>query len=228
MKISMFFAFLALISPYAAKQMETSYNQFMKDCYNYVINCQKEEESSEEILEESSKEEKIVYKPSSEEIALSLPQDDYALYIPDISCKVKVHVCDTEAELNTATAQYYMDLYDVATDLRYDLAYGDAVVEAYGHRSFIADHRDQRFYGLWNLQPGAKAYIAKGSIVKKYELTTTYYAYMQYIDYPHIIAQVPVYQNKNLMLGNADLILMTCAEDWSVGGRYITYWKETL
>ena len=215
MKISLFFAFLALISPYAAKQMETSYNTFINDFSNYIYQ-----------KEESSKEEKIVYEPSPEEIALSLPQDDYSLYIPDINCKVKVHKCDTEAELNTATAQYYMDLYDVATDLRYDIAYGEAAVEAYGKRAFIEDHRDQCFYGLWTLQPGAKAYIAKGSIVKKYELTTTYYAYMQYIDYTHIIAQVPVYQDKNLMLGNADIILATCAEDSGIGGRYITYWKE--
>ena len=216
--IALLMAFLQQHAPTQQKEVE----QVIEPEQSIVE--QYEEESSKE--KESSKEEEIIYEPSPDEIALSLPQDDYALYIPDINCKVKVHVCDTEAELDTATAQYYMDLYDVATDLRYDLAYGDAVVEAYGHRSFIADHRDQRFYGLWNLQPGAKAYIAKGSIVKKYELTTTYYAYMKYIDYPHIIAQVPVYQDKNLMLGNADLILMTCAEDWSVGGRYITYWKE--
>lgn len=216
MKVSLFFAFLALISPYAAKQMENSYNTFINDFNNYIY--QKEESSKEE----------VVYEPSPEEIALSLAQDDYALYIPDINCKVKVHECDTEAELNTATAQSYMDLYDVATDLRYDLAYGDAVVEAYGQRSFIADHRDQRFYGLWNLQPGVKAYVAKGSNLKVYKLTATYHAYMQYTEYEHVIAKVPIYQGQNLMLGDADLILMTCAEDWGVGGRYITYWKETL
>lgn len=215
MKIAMFFAFLALISPYAAKQMENSYNTFINDVNNYIYQ-----------KEESSKEEEIVYEPSPEEIAISLAQDDYALYIPDINCKVKVHVCDTEKELYLSTAQSYTDLYDTAVDLRYDIAYGDAAVEAYGQRSFIVDHRDQRFYRLWNLQPGAKAYIAKGSIVKKYELTTIYYAYMQYVDYTHIIAKVPIYQGKNLMLGDADLIMMTCAEDWSVGGRYVTYWKE--
>ena len=217
MKVSLFFAFLALISPYAAKQMETSYNTFINDVNNYIYQ-----------KEESSKEEEIVYEPSPEEIALSLAQDDYALYIPDINCKVKVHECNTEAELNTATAQSYMDLYDIATDLRYDIAYGDAVSEAYRHISFIADHRDQRFYGLWNLQPGVKAYVAKGSTVKVYELTSTYHAYMKYVEYEHVIAQVPIYQGQNLMLGDADLIMMTCAEDWGVGGRYITYWKEIL
>lgn len=214
MKISLFFVFLALISPYASKQMENSYNTFINDFNNYI--CQKEESSKEE----------VVYEPSPEEIALSLPQDDYALYIPAINCSIKVHECDTKSELDLSTAQYYTDIYDTAVDLRYDLAYGDAAVEAYGQRSFIADHRDQRFYGLWNLQPGSKAYVAKGSTVKVYELTTTYYAYMQYMDYTHTIAQVPVYKGQNLMLGNADLILMTCAEDWSTGGRYVTYWKE--
>lgn len=217
MKVSLFFAFLALISPYAAKQMETSYNTFINDVNNYIY--QKEEESSKE---------ELVYEPSPEEIALSLAQDDYALYIPDINCKVKVHSCDTEAELDTATAQSYMDLYDVATDLRYDLAYGDEVVEAYGQRSFISDHRDQRFHGLWNLQPGVKAYVAKGSKLKVYKLTATYHAYMNYKEYEHVIAQVPIYRGQNLMLGDSDLIMMTCAEDWSVGGRYITYWKEII
>ena len=216
MKISLFFAFLALISPYASKQMETSYNTFINDFNNYI--CQKEEESS--------KEEEIIYGPSPEEIALSLPQDDYALYIPDIDCEVKVHSCDTEYELDTATAQYYTDIYDIATDLRYDLAYGEAAVEAYGQIPFIADHRDQCFYGLWTLSPGAKAYVAKGLTVKVYELTDTYHAYMQYIDYTYVMAKVPVYNNQNLMLGDADIVMMTCAEDWGIGGRYITYWKE--
>lgn len=215
MKISLFFAFLALISPYASKQMENSYNTFIND-FNSYINQK----------EESSKEEEIVYEPSPEEVALQLPQDDYALYIPDISCEVKVHICDTEAELDTATAQYYTDIYDTATDLRYDLAYGEAGAEAYGENSFIGDHRDQHFYGLWTLQPGAKAYVAKGSTIKVYELTSTYHAYMQYVEYDHIIAQVPVCGGQNLMLGDADLIMMTCAEDWSMGGRYVTYWKE--
>ena len=214
MKISMFFAFLALISPYAAKQMETSYNTFINDVNNYIY--QKEEESS--------KEEKIVYEPSPEEIALSLPQDDYALYIPAIDCSIKVHSCNTDEEIRSS--QYWVDLENYGADVRYDLAYGDAVFEAYGKKSFIADHSDQSFYGLWSLPHGAKAYIAKGSTVKKYKLTSTYLAYMKYKEYEHVIAQVPICKGQNLMLGDADLIMMTCAEDSGIGGRYITYWKE--
>ena len=202
MKISLFFAFLSLISPYAAKQMENSYNTFINDFNNYIYQ-----------KEESSKEEEIVYEPSPEEIALSLPQDDYALYIPDISCEIKVHICDTEKELDLSTSQSYMDMHIMGVDLRYDLAYGDAVSEAYKHISFIADHSDQGFYGLWSLPTGTKAYIAKGSKVKVYELTKVYHAYMQYTEYEHVIAQVPIYHGKNLMLGNADVIMMTCAED---------------
>ena len=213
MKISLFFAFLALISPYAAKQMENSYNTFINDFNNYIYQ-----------KEESSKEEKIVYEPSPEEIALSLPQDDYALYVPAINCSIKVHECDTDEEIRSS--QYWVDLKNYGADVRYDLAYGDAVSEAYRRISFIADHSDQGFYGLWSLPTGTKAYIAKGSKVKVYELTKVYHAYMQYTEYEHVIAQVPIYHGKNLMLGNADVIMMTCAEDWSIGGRYITYWKE--
>ena len=209
MKISLFFAFLALISPYAAKQMETSYNTFINDFNNHVY--QKEE---------------IVYEPTPEEIALSIPQDDYSIYIPYINCKVKVHECDTDEEIRNS--QYYVDLKNYGADVRYDLAYGDAVSEAYKHISFIADHSDQGFYGLWNLPTGAKAYVAKGSTLKVYKLTATYHAHMQYVEYEHVIAQVPIYHDKNLMLGNADVIMMTCAEDSNVGGRYITYWKEIL
>lgn len=214
MNISLFFAFLALISPYASKQMENSYNTFINDFNNYI--CQKEEEHS--------KEEEIVYEPSPEEIALSLPQDDYALYIPAINCSIKVHLCDTDEEIRAS--QYWVDLKNYGTDVRYDLAYGDAVSEAYRHISFIADHSDQGFYGLWSLPTGAKAYVAKGSTVKLYELTSTYHAYMQYTEYDHVIAQVPLFNGQNLMLGDADLIMMTCAEDSNIGGRYITYWKE--
>ena len=215
MKISMFFAFLALISPYAAKQMENSYNTFINDFNNYIY--QKEEESSKE---------EVVYEPSPEEIALSLPQDDYALYVPTINCSIKVHSCDTDEEIRAS--QYWVNLKNYGADIRYDLAYGDAVSEAYRRISFIADHSDQSFYGLWNLQPGVKAYVAKGSTIKVYELTSTYHAYMQYVEYEHVIAQVPLFNGQNLMLGDADLIMMTCAEDSNIGGRYITYWKETL
>lgn len=214
MKISLFFVFLALISPYAAKQMKISYNNFMKDCYNYSINCQKEESSKEE----------VVYEPSPEEIALSLPQDDYALYVPAMNCSIKVHECDTDEEIRSS--QHWVDFKNYGADIRYDLAYGDAVSEAYRRISFIADHSDQGFYGLWNLKRGAKAYIAKGSTVKKYKLTATYHAYMQYTEYDHVIAQVPLFNGQNLMLGDADVIMMTCAEDSGIGGRYITYWKE--
>lgn len=180
----------------------------------------------EEIVEESTYEQKSEPEYTPEQYALSLPQDDYALYIPGIDCKIKVHECDTDKELDTATAQSYMDLYGMGVDLRYDLAYGEAAVEAYGHTPYIADHSDQGFYGLWSLPNGAKAYITKGSTVKKYKLTKVYHAYMQYVTYDHVIAQVPLYNDENLLLGDADLVMMTCAEDWSVGGRYITYWKE--
>lgn len=215
MKISLFFAFLALISPYAAKQMENSYNTFINDVNNYIYQ-----------KEESSKEEEIVYEPSPEEIALSLPQDDYALYIPAINCSIKVHSCDTDEEIRSS--QYWVNLENWGADVRYDIAYGDDVSEAYRHVSFIADHSDQSFYGLWSLPTGAKAYIAKGSTVKVYELTSTYHAYMQYVEYEHVIAQVPIYKGQNLMLGDADVIMMTCAEDSGIGGRYITYWKEKI
>ena len=178
----------------------------------------------EQYEEESSKEEEIVYEPSPEEIALSLPQDDYALYIPDIGCSIKIKSCNTDEEIRAS--QYWVDLKNHGADVRYDLAYGDAVSEAYRHVSFIADHSDQSFYGLWSLNNGAKAYIAKGSKVNVYELTAIYHAYMQYVEYEHVIAQVPIYQGKNLMLGDADLIMMTCEEDSGIGGRYITYWKE--
>lgn len=215
MKVSLFFAFLALISPYAAKQMETSYNTFINDVNNYIY--QKEEESSKE---------EIVYEPSPEEIALSLPQDDYALYIPAIDCSIKVHLCDTDEEIRSS--QYWVDLKNYGADVRYDLAYGDAVSEAYRTISFIADHSDQDFYGLWSLPTGAKAYVAKGSNLKVYELTATYHAYMQYVEYEYVTAQVPLFNGQNLMLGDADVIMMTCAEDSNIGGRYITYWKEKI
>lgn len=213
MKISLFFAFLALISPYASKQMENSYNTFINDFNNYVY--QKEEESSKE---------EVVYEPSPEEIALSLPQDDYALYIPAIQCSIKVHLCDTDEDIRSA--QYWVDLENHAADIRYDLAYGDVALEAYKKIPFLADHSNQGFYGLWTLSPGARAYIAKGSKVKTYELTKMYHAYMQYVTYDHVTAQVPIYNGKNLMLGNTDLIMMTCAEDSGIGGRYILYFKE--
>ena len=190
------------------------------------VESEPEPESSIVEVEPEQKEEEIVYEPSPEEIALSLPQDDYALYVPAINCSIKVHSCDTDEEIRSS--QYWVDLKNYGADIRYDLAYGDAVSEAYRHISFIADHSDQGFYGLWSLQPGAKAYIAKGSNVKKYKLTATYHAYMRYVEYEHVIAQVPVYKGKNLMLGDADVIMMTCAEDSNVGGRYITYWKEII
>ena len=180
----------------------------------------------EQYEEESSKEEESIYEPSPEEIAISLPQDDYALYIPAIYAKLKVHVCDDDYEIRNS--QHYVDLENWGADIRYDLAYGDAVSEAYRHISFIADHSDQSFYGLWSLNHVAKAYIAKGSTVKVYELTAIYHAYMQYVEYEHVIAQVPIYKGQNLMLGDTDLIMMTCAEDSNIGGRYITYWKEIL
>ena len=180
----------------------------------------------EQYEEESSKEEESIYEPSPEEIALSLPQDDYALYIPDIGCSIKIKSCNTDEEIRAS--QYWVDLKNYGADIRYDIAYGDAVSEAYRHISFIADHSDQSFYGLWSLNHGTKAYVAKGSTVKVYELTSTYHAYMQYVEYEHVIAQVPIYQGQNLMLGDADVIMMTCAEDSGIGGRYITYWKELI
>lgn len=220
----MFFAFLAFISPYAAKQMETSYNNFMKDCYNYVINCQKEEESSEEILEESSKEEEIVYEPSPEEIALSLPQDDYALYIPDIYCKMKVHICDNDYEIRNS--QYWVDLKNCGTDVRWRLAYGDSVEEAYDDIPFICDHCNQGFSYLHCIEKGAKAYIAKGSEIEKYECTDVFLAHLDYVKYEHCYSQVLLDQktSKNLLKDSgADLILMTCTNS---GGRYIVYFKK--
>ena len=182
------------------------------------------EQKEESSKEESSKEEESIYEPSPEEIALSLPQDDYALYIPDIGCSIKIKSCNTDEEIRAS--QYWVDLKNYGADIRYDLAYGDAVIEAYDKKPFIADHSDQGFYGLWSLPHGTKAYIAKGSKVNVYELTSTYHAYMQYTEYEHVIAQVPIYKGQNLMLGDADIIMMTCAEDSGIGGRYITYWKE--
>lgn len=212
--IALLMAFLQQNAPTQQKEVEQKVEP------EQSIIEQKEESSKEE----SSKEEEIVYEPSPEEIALSLPQDNYALYIPAINCSIKVHECDTDEEIRAS--QYWVDLKNYGADVRYDLAYGDVALEAYKKISFIADHSDQGFYGLWNLTTGAKAYIAKGSKVKVYELKKVYHAYMQYVTYDHIMAQVPLYKGKNLLLGDADIIMMTCAEDSSIGGRYITYWKE--
>ena len=212
--IALLMAFLQQNAPTQQKEVE----QIIEPEQSIIE--QKEESSKEE----SSKEEEIVYEPSPEEIALSLPQDDYALYIPDIGCSIKIKSCNTDEEIRAS--QYWVDLKNYGADIRYDLAYGDAVIEAYDKKPFIADHSDQGFYGLWSLPHGTKAYIAKDSTVKVYELTAIYHAYMQYVEYEHVIAQVPIYQGKNLMLGDADIILMTCAEDSGIGGRYITYWKE--
>lgn len=213
MKISLFFAFLALISPYAAKQMENSYNTFINDFNNYI--CQKAE---------SSKEEKIVYEPSPEEIALSLAQDDYALYIPDIYCKVKVHICDTAEEI--INSQYWVDLKDCAADLRWRKVYGDAVEEAYDDLYFICDHSNQGFSYLPCIKKGAKAYIAKGSEIKTYECTDVFLANLEYVKYEYCYSQVLLDQktSKNLLKDSgADLILMTCTNS---GGRYIVYFKK--
>ena len=210
--------FIALLMAFLQQHATTQQNEVEQ-----IIEPEPEQ-SIVEHYEESSKEEEIVYEPSPEEIALSLPQDDYSIYIPYINCKVKVHECDTDEEIRAS--QYWVDLENYGADIRYDLAYGDVALEAYKKIPFIADHSDQGFYGLWNLTTGAKAYIAKGSKVKVYELTKVYHAYMQYVTYDHIMAQVPLYKGKNLLLGDADLVMMTCAEDSSIGGRYITYWKE--
>lgn len=216
MKISLFFAFLALISPYAAKQMENSYNTFINDFNNYIY--QKEEESS--------KEEEIIYEPSPEEIALSLSQDDYALYIPSIYCKMKVHICDNDYEIRNS--QYWVDLKNCGTDVRWRLAYGDSVEEAYDDILFICDHSNQSFTYLPYIEKGAKAYIAKGSEIKTYVCTDVFIAQMTYVTYNSCMSQVPIDKKtgKNLLKNtNSDLILMTCA-DFS-GGRYIVYFKET-
>lgn len=214
MKISLFFAFLALISPYAAKQMENSYNTFINDVNNYIY--QKEESSKEE--------EKIVYEPSPEEIALSMPQDDYALYIPDVYCKVKVHACNTAEEI--INAQHWVDLVDCAADIRYVQAYGDFVNEAYDDVYFICDHSNQGFSYLHCIEKGAKAYIAKGSEIEKYECTDVFLAHLDYVKYEHCYSQVLLDQktSKNLLKDSgADLILMTCTNS---GGRYIVYFKK--
>lgn len=208
MKISLFFAFLALISPYAAKQMENSYNTFINYVNNYIY--QKEE---------------VVYEPSPEEIALSMPQDDYALYIPDIYCKVKVHTCDTAEEI--INSQYWVDLKDCAADIRYVQAYGDFVNEAYDDVYFICDHSNQGFSYLHCIEKGAKAYIAKGSEINTYECTDIFLAHLDYVKYEHCYSQVLLDQktSKNLLKDSgADLILMTCT---NLGGRYIVYFKET-
>lgn len=213
MKISLFFAFLALISPYAAKQMENSYNTFINDFNNYIYQ-----------KEESSKEEKIVYEPSPEEIALSMPQDDYALYIPDIYCKAKVHICDTAEEI--INSQYWVDLRDCAADVRWRQAYGESVSEAYDDVLFIADHSNQGFSYLHCIEKGAKAYIAKGSEIKTYECTDVFLANLEYVKYEHCYSQVLLDQktSKNLLKDSgADLILMTCTNS---GGRYIVYFKK--
>lgn len=213
MKISLFFAFLALISPYAAKQMETSYNTFINDVNNYIYQ-----------KEESSKEEETVYEPSPEEIALSMPQDDYALYIPSIYCKAKVHTCDTAEEI--FDAQYWVDLSNCAADLRYIKAYGESVSEAYDDVLFIADHSNQGFSYLHCIEKGAKAYIAKGSEIKVYECTDVFLANLEYVKYEYCYSQVLLDQktSKNLLKDSgADLILMTCTNS---GGRYIVYFKE--
>lgn len=212
MKISMFFAFLALISPYASKQMENSYNTFINDFNNYIYQ-----------KEESSKEEEIVYEPSPEEIVMSMPQDDYALYIPDIYCKAKVHTCDTAEEI--IDSQYWVDLSDCAADVRWRQAYGESVNEAYDDVLFIADHSNQGFSYLRCIEKGAKAYIAKGSEIKIYECTDVFLANLEYVRYERCYAQVPLDQKtgKNLLKDSgADLILMTCA---NAGGRYIVYFK---
>lgn len=214
MKISLFFAFLALISPYAAKQMENSYNTFINDFSNYIYQ-----------KEESSKEEEIVYEPSPEEIALSLPQDDYSLYIPSIYCKMKVHICDNDYEIRNS--QYWVDLKNCGTDVRWRLAYGDSVEEAYDDILFICDHSHQSFTYLPYIEKGAKAYIAKGSEIKTYVCTDVFIAQMTYVTYNSCMSQVPIDKKtgKNLLKNtNSDLILMTCA-DFS-GGRYIVYFKE--
>ena len=213
MKISLFFAFLALISPYAAKQMENSYNTFINDVNNYIY--QKEEESSKE---------EVVYEPSPEEIALSLPQDDYALYIPSIYCKMKVHICDTAEEI--INAQHWVDLKDCAADVRWRLAYGDSVKEAYDDILFICDHSNQSFTYLPYIEKGAKAYIAKGSEIETYECTDVFLAHLDYVKYEHCYSQVLLDQktSKNLLkYSGADLILMTCTNS---GGRYIVYFKK--
>ena len=212
MKISLFFAFLALISPYAAKQMENSYNTFINDFNNYIY--QKEESSKEE----------LVYEPSPEEIALSLPQDDYALYIPDIYCKAKVHICDTAEEI--INSQYWVDLKDCAADVRWRQAYGESVSEAYDDVLFIADHSNQGFSYLHCIEKGSKAYIAKGSEIKTYECTDVFLAHLDYVKYEHCYSQVMLDQktSKNLLKDSgADLILMTCTNS---GGRYIVYFKK--
>ena len=216
--IALLMAFLQQNAPTQQKEVEQKV-----ETEQSIIEQKEESSKEEEIVYEQSPEE-IVYEPSPEEIALSLQQDDYAIYIPDINCKVKVHECDTDEEIRAS--QSWVDLENYGADIRYDIAYGDVALEAYKKISFIADHSDQGFYGLWNLTTGAKAYIAKGSKVKVYELTKVYHAYMQYVTYDHIMAQVPLYKGKNLMLGDADIIMMTCAEDSGIGGRYITYWKE--
>lgn len=215
MKISLFFAFLALISPYAAKQMENSYNTFINDFNNYIY--QKEEESY--------KEEEIVYEPSPEEIALSMSQDDYALYIPSIYCKAKVHVCDTAEEI--INAQHWVDLKDCAADVRYRQSYGESVNEAYDDILFIADHSNQGFSYLPYIEKGARAYIAKGSEIKTYVCTDVFIAQMTYVTYNSCMSQVPIDKKtgKNLLKdSDADLVCMTCA-DFS-GGRYIVYFNE--
>lgn len=214
MKISLFFAFLALISPYASKQMETSYNTFINNFNNYI--CQKEEESSRE---------EIIYEPSPEEIALSMSQDDYALYIPSIYCKAKVHVCDTAEEI--INAQHWVDLKDCAADVRYRQSYGESVNEAYDDVLFIADHSNQGFSYLPYIEKGAKAYIAKGSDIKTYVCTDVFIAQMTYVTYNSCMSQVPIDKKtgKNLLKdSDADLVCMTCA-DFS-GGRYIVYFNE--
>lgn len=213
MKISLFFAFLALISPYASKQMENSYNTFINDFNDYVYQ-----------KEESSKEEKIVYEPSPEEIALSMPQDDYALYIPDVYCKVKVHECDTDEEIRYS--QHWVDLMDCAADIRYVQAYGDFVNDAYDNVYFICDHSNQGFSYLHCIEKGAKAYIAKGSEIENYECTDVFLAHLDYVKYEHCYSQVLLDQktSKNLLKDSgADLILMTCTNS---GGRYIVYFKK--
>lgn len=214
MKISLFFAFLALISPYASKQMETSYNIFINDFNNYI--CQKEEESSKE---------EIIYEPSPEEIALSLPQDDYALYIPDMYCQAKVHVCDTDEEIRHS--QHWVDQKDCAADIRWRQVYGDSVEEAYDDILFICDHSNQGFSYLPYIKKDTKAYISQGLKVKTYVCTAIFFANLEYIQYDDCYAQVPIDQKtgKNLLKdSDADLVCMTCA-DFS-GGRYIVYFNE--
>lgn len=215
--------FIALILAFIQQNLYMPQKEVEPEPEQSIVESISEEE---EIIEESNYEQKSEPEYTPEQYALSLAQDDYALYIPSLNCEIKVHECDTAEELDLYTSQYYTDLHGMGVDLRYDLAYGEDVFEAYGQKSFIADHSDQGFYGLWNLQHGAKAYVAKNSEVKVYKLTKVYHAYMQYVEYEHVIAQVPVCQGQNLMLGDADLIIMTCAEDSHNGGRYITYWKE--